>query len=149
MNEDRDEELRDPEAAEPQFALPGWIAAAPFERLCGLEIVEAAGGRALLRLPFRVKLAQGAGLLHGGAVTTLADTAVAMAIKSLLPEGTHFATVEMTTRFRAPILRGTAEARARVVRFEGRDLEGEAEVYDETGKLAATFHSRFRLARGE
>lgn len=144
---ERWEEMRDPEADPPQFALPGWIATAPFERFCGLEIVEAAQGRALLRMPFRVKLAQGAGLLHGGAVTTLADTAVAMAIKSLLPEGSHFATVEMTTCLRAPILRGTVEARARVVRFEGRDLEGEAEVYDEAGKLAATFHSRFRLAR--
>jgi len=141
------EAMRDPEAPEPQFALPEWIAPAPFERLCGLEIVEAAEGRAVLRLPFRVKLAQGAGLLHGGAVTTLADTAVAMAIKSLLPEGSHFATVEMTTRFHAPVRRGTVEARARVVRFEGRDLEGEAEVYDEKGTLAASFHSRFRLAR--
>ncbi|MDW7709554.1 MAG: PaaI family thioesterase [Deferrisomatales bacterium] len=143
------DELRDPEAGEPQFALSAWIAPAPFEELCGLEILEAAEGRAVLRMPFRVKLSQGAGLLHGGAVTTLADTAVAMAIKSLLPEGTHFATVEMTTRFRAPVVRGTAEARARVTRFEGRDLEGEAEVYAEGGTLVATFGSRFRLARGQ
>lgn len=142
------EELRDPDSLEPQFELPAWIAPAPFEALCGLEIVEAAEGRAVLRMPFRVKLAQGKGLLHGGALTTLADTAVAMAIKSLLPEGTHFGTVEMTTAFRAPVRRGTAEARARVVRFEGRDLEGEAEVYAEDGTLAATFRSRFRVARG-
>lgn len=143
------DELRDPESLEPQFELPAWIAPAPFEALCGLEIAEAAEGRAVLRMPFRVKLAQGGGLLHGGALTTLADTAVAMAIKSLLPEGTRFATVEMTTSFRAPVRRGVAEARARVVRFEGRDLEGEAEVYAEVGTLAATFHSRFRVARGE
>lgn len=143
------DELRDLDSPEPQFALPAWIATAPFEALCGLEILEAADGRAVLRMPFRVKLAQGGGLLHGGAVTTLADTAVAMAIKSLLPEGTRFGTVELTTVFRAPITRGVAEARARVVRFEGRDLEGEAEVFAENGTLAATFHSRFRLARGE
>ncbi|MEW6489231.1 MAG: PaaI family thioesterase [Thermodesulfobacteriota bacterium] len=143
------EELRDPDSPEPQFKLPAWIAPAPFEALCGLEIAEAAEGRSVLRMPFRVKLAQGGGLLHGGALTTLADTAVAMAIKSLLPEGTRFATVEMTTSFRAPVRRGVVEARARVVRFEGRDLEGEAQVYAEDGTLAATFRSRFRVARGE
>jgi len=139
--------MRDPEAPEPQFRLDGWIATAPFESLCGLEIREAAEGRAVLRMPFRVKLAQGGGLLHGGAVTTLADTAVAMAIKSLVEPGTRFATLELSTRFLAPVRRGWVEARARVVRVEGRELEGEAEVFDEGGTLAATFHSRFRLAR--
>ena len=139
--------MRDPEAPEPQFRLDGWIATAPFESLCGLEIREAAEGRAVLRMPFRVKLAQGGGLLHGGALTTLADTAVAMAIKSLVEPGTRFATLELSTRFLAPVRRGWGEARARVVRFEGREIEGEAEVFDEGGTLAATFHSRFRLAR--
>jgi len=145
--DERWEEMRDPEAPEPQFRLDGWIATAPFESLCGLEIREAAEGRAVLRMPFRVKLAQGGGLLHGGAVTTLADTAVAMAIKSLVEPGTRFATLELSTRFLAPVRRGWVEARARVVRFEGREIEGEAEVFDEGGTLAATFHSRFRLAR--
>ena len=145
--DERWEEMRDPEAAEPQFRLDGWIATAPFESLCGLEIREAAQGRAVLRMPFRVKLAQGGGLLHGGALTTLADTAVAMAIKSLVPEGTRFVTTELSLTFHAPVTRGTVEARAEVKRFEGREIEGAAEVFDQGGTLAATFHSRFRLAR--
>jgi uncharacterized protein (TIGR00369 family) len=141
------EDLRDPEALEPQFELPGWIAAAPFERLCGIEIVEAKDGTAVLRMPFKVKLAQGKGLLHGGALTTLADTAVAMAIKSLVPEGTHFVTTELGLEFHAPVRKGTVEARAEVKRFEERDIEGEAKLYDEAGVHVATFHSTFRIPR--
>ncbi|MBI5015854.1 MAG: PaaI family thioesterase [Deltaproteobacteria bacterium] len=141
------EALRDPEATPPQFELPAWIAAAPFERLCGIEILEAGAGRARLHMPFRVKLAQGRGLLHGGALTALADTAVAMAIKSLLPEGTHFVTTELSLEFHGPVTRGGVEARAEVKRFEGRDIEGTAEVYAEGDRHVATFRSRFRIAR--
>ena len=139
------DEMRDPGRV--QFEMPAWIACAPFEALCGLEIVEAEAGRAVLRMPFRVKLSQGGGLLHGGAITTLADTAVAMAIKSRVPPGTRFATVELRTRFHAPVRRGRVEARARIVRWEGRDVDAEARVFDEEGRLVATFESRFRMGR--
>ncbi len=65
--------------------LEQWISCAPFERLLNMEIVEAKDGHAVLTMPFFYDLAQGAGLMHGGALVSLADTAVVMAIKSLLP----------------------------------------------------------------
>ncbi len=139
------DELRDP--GREQFVMDGWIATAPFEAVCGIEIVSARDGTAVLRMPFRVRLSQGGGLLHGGAVTTLADTAVALAIKSLVPPGTRFATLELTTRFLAPVRRGTLEARARVERVGERDLVGDADLYDDDGSRVAAFRSRFRLAR--
>ncbi len=141
------EEMRDPDRE--QFRLDGWIACAPFEALCELDIVEARDGRATLRMPFKVKFAQGGGLLHGGAITTLADTAVAMAIKSRVPPGTRFATVDLRVRFLAPVRKGWVEARAWIARWEGRDLEGRAEVFDEEGARVALFDSRFRLARAQ
>src|SRR6266702_7589101 len=101
------------EGAPLPFELPAWIACAPFEEFLGMRIEEAVEGRAVLAMPFRVKLAQGKGLLHGGAVTALADTAVAIAIKSVLPEGTHFATIELGLKFHAPVKGGTVKAVAR------------------------------------
>lgn len=131
------------------FVMEGWIDTAPFENLLGMVIEEAAHGRALLRLPFKVKLAQGGGLLHGGAITALADTAVAMAIKSVLPEGTRFATTELTTRFVAPLQEGTLIARAEVGPPQGRTFRGEAILTDEQGREIARFTSIFRVARGQ
>ena len=61
-----------------------WISCAPFERLLNMTIVEACDGRATLTMPFLIDYAQGAGLMHGGALVSLADTAVAMAIKSII-----------------------------------------------------------------
>ena len=112
-----------------------------------MRIEEAAGGRAVLSMPFAVKLAQGIGLMHGGAVTALADTAVAMAIKSILPEDTHFATIELGLTFHAPVRGGSARAVARVVDRDDRNITGEAEVFDENNVKVATFRSIFRVKR--
>ncbi len=142
------ETMRRPEGAA-QFELEEWISTSPFEDLVGLQIVEAEGGRAVLTVPFRVKLAMGGGYMHGGAITTLADTAVAMAIKSLLPPGTIFATTELTTRFLAPLKQGSATATATVNGPEGRTFRGEASITDEEGEEVARFSSEFRIARGQ
>jgi uncharacterized protein (TIGR00369 family) len=142
----RFEDPRDPEGPS-QFELDGWIAPSPFEKLCGMEIVEARGGEAVLTMPFRVKLSMGAGLMHGGALTSLADTAVAMAIKSLLPEGSHFVTSGMSVRFLAPVRKGTVTARARVVRRDGRTIETVAEVFDDEGRKVTELHAPFKVLR--
>jgi uncharacterized protein (TIGR00369 family) len=129
------------------FELPEWIACAPFEHYLGMQIEEAAEGRAVLSMPFLVKLAQGKGLMHGGAVTSLADTAVAMAIKTVLPEGSHFATVELSLSFHAPVRSGTIRAVAAIVERDDRTIKGMAEVFDDKGVKTATFHSTFRLKK--
>ncbi len=133
--------------AEIPFELPAWIAPAPFEKYLGIRIEEAADGLAVLTMPFKVKHAQGKGLLHGGAMTALADTAVAMAIKSILPEGSHFATVELGLTFHAPVRGGTVRAIARVTERDGRTIRGEAEVFDDRGTTVATFRSLFTVKR--
>jgi uncharacterized protein (TIGR00369 family) len=137
------------EAETKQFELRGWVDTAPFEDLLAICIEEAQEGRAVLSLPFMVKFAQGGGFLHGGALTTLADTAVAMAIKTRLPEGTVFATTELTTRFLAPVTAGRVRALATVRGPEGRSFFGEATVTDESGREVARFSSVFRVARGQ
>jgi uncharacterized protein (TIGR00369 family) len=129
------------------FELPRWIACAPFEEYLGMRIDEAEEGRAVLTMPFKVKLAQGKGLMHGGAVTALADTAVAMAIKSTLPEDTHFATTDLALKFHAPVKGGTVRAEARIIAQDDRVITGEAVVIDDQGVKVATFTSTFRVKR--
>ena len=131
------------------FQLPGWVACAPFEEFLEMTIVEAGEGRALLTMPFRVKHAQGKGLMHGGAVTSLADTAVAMAIKSLLPEGTNFVTTELSLKFHAPVHGGGIRATAAAEQLDDRSFRGVAEVCDQEGVKVATFTSLFKIPRSK
>jgi len=132
-----------------QFRLADWVETAPFEDLLQMRIDKAAEGRAVLCMPFTVKHAMGAGLMHGGALTSLADTAVAMAIKSLLPAGTHFATTELRGRFIAPVSEGEVRAEAEVRGPEGRSFFGEAHLFDCNGVEVFHFTSTFRVARGQ
>lgn len=130
-----------------QFLLEGWIATAPFEDLLDLQIESADQGCAVLRMPFKVKHCQGGGLLHGGALTALADTAVAMAIKSLLPPGTRFATIVLQTEFLAPVYEGEVRASASVERTGDRTFSGSALLQDDRQQPVARFSATFKVAR--
>jgi len=142
------EKMMDPENELP-FKLEQWVDLAPFERMLGMRIEQAGNGEAVLTMPFAIKLAQGMGLLHGGALTSLADTSSAMAIKTLLPENTHFATVNLETRFLAPVRKGVVTARARAAAIPGqkRSYRAEVNVEDSSGSLVAVFTSNFKVAR--
>jgi len=129
------------------FKLPAWIALAPFEEFLGMRIEEASAGKAQLSMPFRAALCQGAGLMHGGAVVALADTTLAIAIKTVLAEGTHFATIQMSLSFHAPVRWGTLLANAVIRDRKERDITGEVEIITEEGIKAATFRATFRIAR--
>ena len=143
-----EEEARTARATGPHtFGMEGWISCAPFERLLHMEIVEASEGRATLTMPFLIDFAQGGGLLHGGALVSLADTAVVMAIKSLVPPQTHFATISLETKFLYPVRQGIVTARARVLEREERTLRGEATVYNEDERPVLAFQSTFKIAK--
>lgn len=130
-----------------RFQMEGWIRCAPFERLLNMEILEAVDGRAVLTMPFYVDYAQGAGLMHGGALVSLADTATVMAIKSIIEPLSHFATILLEAKFHAPIRQGMVTAKARVVHREGRTLKGRAEIRDAEGRVVMEVTSTFRIAR--
>jgi uncharacterized protein (TIGR00369 family) len=112
-----------------------------------MEIVEAADGQATLKMPFLIDYAQGGGLMHGGALVSLADTAVVMAIKTLIPAESHFATILCEARFLLPVKKGIVTAKAKVVERQGRILKGRATVYDEEERAVMEFSSTFKIAR--
>ncbi len=130
-----------------RFRMDRWISCAPFEKLLHIAIIEAAAGRAVLQMPFRLEFAQGAGLMHGGALVGLADTAVVMAIKSTLPPQTHFATISMNAEYLRPVKKGILEARARVAAVGDRKLEGRARVFDHRQRPVLDFRATFKIAR--
>ena len=130
-----------------RFRMDKWISCAPFERLLQMEIIRASDGSSRLVMPFSVDLAQGAGLMHGGALVSLADTAVVMAIKSILAAGTHFATTSCSSEFFYPVTRGVVTAEATVVQVEDRIFEGNASLYNEDDRQVLMFSSTFKVAK--
>lgn len=129
------------------FRMEDWISCAPFEKLLNITIEEASDGRATLTMPFLVDYAQGAGLMHGGALVSLADTAVVMAIKSLLPPETHFATIALEAKYLRAVKQGIITARAKMTERKDRTFKGEAVLFDEENRPVMEFTSTFKIAR--
>ncbi|MBW1849179.1 MAG: PaaI family thioesterase [Deltaproteobacteria bacterium] len=130
-----------------QFQMKEWISCAPFEQLLNMDIVRAENGSAVLKMPFFIDLAQGAGLMHGGALVSLADTAVVMAIKSIVSPQTHFATISLDTKFLYPVKQGIVTAEAKVISHQGNILKGHSIVYNEDQRAVIEFSSTFKIAK--
>ena len=127
--------------------LKNWIDCAPFGQLLKMKIESVDAGKATLSMPFLFEFSQGAGLLHGGALTSLADTAVALACKSVLPVGTRFATISLESTFLAPVRQGYVTAHAEVVLSEKRKIDGKVVIVDQNNKEVMHFTAVFKIAR--
>lgn len=109
-----------------------------YARLLGLEFVSAERGEATIALEVREELTRMGGILHGGALASLVDTASAFAALSLLEAGAHTVTVDLTLHFLRPVSAGRVEARARVLRAGRRVVTVAVEAANAEGKLVAT-----------
>lgn len=110
----------------------------PYVRLLGLEFVAAERGSATFALEVREELTRMGGILHGGAVVSLMDTAAACAVHTLLEPSGRTVTVDLTTHFLRPGGNGRVEARARVLRRGRRVVILNVETHDGDGALIAT-----------
>ena len=87
--------------------------AMPFSTALGAEVVAAAREEVRLRVPWAPERCTAGGLLHGGLLMALADTAGAWCAFLHLPEGATTTTVESKTNFLRGVRDGHVEAIAR------------------------------------
>ena len=115
----------------------------PFAKLLGIEVDSVEPGHAVLSMKLRDELMRNNGIAHGGAIATLIDSAMAIAIMAQLAENERTVTVDLTIHHLRPISEGTARASARVVRAGKRVITVSAELFDNGGKLSATAISTY------
>ena len=108
-----------------------------FPRLLGIEIDSIEPSRARLSVEVRQELLQLQGVMHGGAIASLIDTAVAFAIISVSEPQDRFTTVEMKVNYLSAIREGRAVADARLIRDGRRIIVADCDVFDSQGRLAA------------
>lgn len=109
-----------------------------FARLLGIEIVRLERGEALLSMPVRTELTRMEGILHGGALASLMDSASAFAVLTLLEPGERTVTVDLTIHFLRPVSEGRVEARGRVLRAGRRIFTVSIEATEADGRSIAT-----------
>lgn len=115
----------------------------PFARLLGIEVETLERGSAILSLPLREELLQNNGVVHGGAIASLIDTATAFAILTVLEKRERITTVDLTISYLRPLVSGRARVHAKVLRAGRRLIAVSADVSTEAGTLAATSLSTY------
>jgi uncharacterized protein (TIGR00369 family) len=109
-----------------------------YARLLGIEIVRLERGEAVLSMPVRRELTRMEGILHGGALASLMDSASAFAVLTLLEPGERTVTVDLTLHFMRPVSEGRVEARGRVLKAGRRVFTVSIDATDADGKSVAT-----------
>jgi uncharacterized protein (TIGR00369 family) len=126
-------------------------ASTPCNRLLGLRLVDRAPGRAEVVLAARDDLRQEEGVIHGGILATLLDTAAVYAVHPDLPADQTMTSISFTVNFLAAAAPAGADvhARATVLRQGRTVVVCEAEA-SQDGTLVArgSFTYLLRPRRG-
>jgi uncharacterized protein (TIGR00369 family) len=113
------------------------IALMPFAEQLGMTLDEAAPDRVVALLPWQARLCTMTGILHGGVLMSLADTAGALVAFLALKEGQTTATITSTTQMFRPVSAGTVRAVAVPLNRGRTTATIQTSLYDDADRLVA------------
>jgi 1,4-dihydroxy-2-naphthoyl-CoA hydrolase len=123
--------------------------AIPFATTCGIELVGAEPERVRASLQWAPHRCTTGGLLHGGVLMTLADTAGAVCAFLNLPSGATTATIESKTNFFGAVRAGTVHADARPLHIGRTTIVVQTVLSDDSGKPVAQVTQTQAILRAE
>ena len=113
-------------------------AAMPFGAVLGIEFLFASPEEVRARLAWSEGLCTAGGVLHGGALMGLADSAGGFCAFLNLPEcASGTATIESKTNFFAPVRDGYVEAVSRLLHAGRTTIVVDTDLYDADGRRVA------------
>ena len=122
-----------------EAALRGAAPPPPYVRLLNMRFIAVSDGSATFEMPATVDLYNPNNVVHGGALTSLADSAMGFAVFSTLAPGETFTTAELHVNFLRPVTADSGMLRSigRVVHRGQQLAVAEAEVLDQQNQLIA------------
>jgi uncharacterized protein (TIGR00369 family) len=117
----------------------GRFPAPPIARLLGFALVEVEEGRAVFGVEPGEQHYNPIGLVHGGLLATLLDSAMGCAVHSSLPAGTGYSTLEIKVNYTRPVLANTGPLRceSKLLHRGKQTATAEGRVVDKDGKVYA------------
>jgi uncharacterized protein (TIGR00369 family) len=117
--------------------LDALVSLMPFAEQLGMVLDEAGPERVVARLEWAPHLCTSGGVLHGGVLMTLADTAGALVAFLGLAEGQTTATMTSTTQMFRPVRGGTVRAVALPLHRGRTTVTVQTSSYDTEQRLVA------------
>lgn len=119
------------------------VEGSPFHRWAGIDLVSVGGGVGELAMDLQDHHFNPQGIVHGGIISAMADTAIGLALRSKLPAGQTHRTAQLNVHFLAKGEGTRLVGRGRALHLGGRMGYGEAEVLDGAGHLLARASATF------
>ena len=103
----------------------------PYYQHMGIRLVRLDRGRSELELKITRSLTQSSGVAHGGVAASLIDSAVGLALCTLIEPNQMISTVEMKVNYLIPAWPGLIKATGLIIHKGKRIAVGEASVFEE------------------
>ncbi|MBA3738305.1 MAG: PaaI family thioesterase [Actinobacteria bacterium] len=130
-------------------ALRERLVASPFHTWAGMDVVEASVGEVTVAMDVLEGHVNLQGLVHGGMLAILADTACGLSIRAAMEPGRLHVTTDLDIHYLAPAKPGRLLGRGKAIKV-GRTLAfAEASIEDGEGRLLARAQSRFSVSGRE
>ena len=113
------------------------VALMPYAKRLGVIVDEASADRVTARLAWAPDQCTAAGIMHGGVLISLADTAGALVTFLGLPEGATTATITSTSQLFRPVTGGTVRAVAVPVHRGRTTVTAQTSLFDSDDRLVA------------
>jgi 1,4-dihydroxy-2-naphthoyl-CoA hydrolase len=117
--------------------LDALVSLMPFAAQLGLTLEEASPDRVVARLPWAPHLCTSGGVLHGGVLMSLADSAGALVAFLGLAEGETTATITSTTQMFRPVSGGAVRAVALPLHRGRTTVTVQTSLHDSEQRLLA------------
>ncbi len=119
--------------------LDGTYPAPPISEASDLWLAEVEQGRAVFDGKPGPRFFNPMGIVHGGWISTILDSAMGCAVHTVLKAGQSYTTIEMKVNFVRPVSENTGIVRCegKVVHSGGRIATSEGRLTDASGKLLA------------
>ena len=111
----------------------------PIAELVGIWVAEASEGRVVFAVEPAEYHYNLLGMVHGGIAATLLDSAMGLAVASMLPAATSFTTLELKVNYVRPITdkTGIMYCEGKIIHIGSRIATAEGRLTDASGKLYA------------
>ncbi|MHA2179879.1 MAG: PaaI family thioesterase [Promethearchaeota archaeon] len=113
----------------------------PYYSTLGLKLQEIGDGKAMFEILIKEGLTQN-GMVHGGVIASLIDSACACAAISLIYPNGYATTIDLRVEYLKPAAKGKLIGKAKCMRAGKNIIFCRAKVWDEEGELISTGSSQ-------
>jgi uncharacterized protein (TIGR00369 family) len=120
-------------------------AGVPYWRTLGLELKEVTAGRAVFECAVHEGLMQKRGIVHGGVLASIVDSACAVAAISTLYPKANATTINLRVSYLKPLSQGIFRAEGKCIKAGKTICFCEAQVFNERNELVCTASSELMI----